>query len=244
MRVLFCSNVEHLIISATLLFFVCSATATKIPLQASESQRILEGQQDTPNCQRAVSRLSKLSSHILSDKTQCSALASRFHDSVFIGQSGTWAFWDAKQAEVVPACRVEPSSADDISSILGTLVQNECHFAVKSGGHERTAGASNAAGGVTIDLARLNSIQIAEDRQSITLGAGLLWGDIYQGLEAEKLMILGGRIADVGIGGLLLGGNMLRCHTTCGMYANVEQEEFRFSLIDAGWPVTRSFHTS
>lgn len=127
-------------------------------------------------------------------------------DAVFLGQTGNFDFWDAKQREVVPICRVEPSTAADVTFMLRTVVEQNCSFAVKSGGHERTRGASNAEDGLTIDLVRLKSLEISEDRQSIKIGPGWKWGELYHRLESEELMVLGGRIADVGVGGLLLGG--------------------------------------
>jgi FAD/FMN-containing dehydrogenase len=93
--------------------------------------------------------------------------------------------------------------------VLKTLIEKECHFAIKSGGHDRTPGSSNADGGVTIDLVRLNEVRVAQDRKSVKLGAGLRWLDVYTALEKEGLMVGGGRVADVGVGGLTLGGKVM-----------------------------------
>jgi FAD/FMN-containing dehydrogenase len=84
--------------------------------------------------------------------------------------------------------------------------ENKCHFAIKSGGHARFAGASNADGGVTIDLVRLNSITLSADKKSVTIGAGNRWAEVYRSLEAENLTVIGGRVATVGVGGVILGG--------------------------------------
>lgn len=40
------------------------------------------------------------------------------------------------------------------------------------------------------------------------MGAGNKWLKVYKALEAENLMVLGGRVADVGVGGLTLGGGI------------------------------------
>lgn len=93
--------------------------------------------------------------------------------------------------------------------MLKTLIDTECHFAIKSGGHDRTPGSSNAEGGVTIDLVRLNEVKLAQDRKSVKLGAGLRWLNVYTALEKEGLMVGGGRVADVGVGGLTLGGKVM-----------------------------------
>lgn len=106
----------------------------------------------------------------------------------------------------MPACRVQPTSAEEVSLILGIVKDNRCHFAVKSGGHSQVTGASVAADGVTIDLAKMNKVEVSKDRKSVYVGAGSLWLDVYRTVEAEDLLVVGGRVADVGVGGLLTGG--------------------------------------
>lgn len=124
---------------------------------------------------------------------------------------GKFQMWDAKQHELTPACRVEPSSTEDVVFILQTLVKENCKFAVKSGGHSRTAGASNSDGGVTIELgARMRSVETAKDKKTVKVGGGAQWFDVYSALEKEDLMVVGGRVADVGVGGLTLGGEIRR----------------------------------
>ena len=137
---------------------------------------------------------------------------------MFRGQTGDFDFWDAKQRDLFPACRVEPESSDDITQILKIAVNYSCTFAVKSGGHERTPGASNADGGITIDLVRLKSLSVSEDKTSVIIGAGWRWEELYQALHKDKIVVLGGRIADVGVGGLLLGG----MYTTLSLAAFTE----------------------
>ena len=95
-----------------------------------------------------------------------------------------------------------------MSAILKTVIDAKCHFAIKSGGHDRTPGSSNADAGITIDLARLNGVRIAEDKKSVRIGAGLRWLDVYTALERAGLMVVGGRVSDVGVGGLTLGGKL------------------------------------
>ena len=114
--------------------------------------------------------------------------------------------WAAQQGELVPACRVEPASAKEVAIVLEMLKATQCHFAIKSGGHARYPGASNTNGGVTVDLRQINTVEIAKDGMSAKVGAGSRWRDVYQILEAQGLTVVGGRVADVGVGGLTLGG--------------------------------------
>ena len=118
-------------------------------------------------------------------------------------------YWDARQNNEIPACRVEPTTAEEVAAVLRTLVKEQCKFAVRSGGHSRDAGSSNVDGGVTIDLARMKNVEIAEDKKTARIGAGARWVDAYTAVEKENLMVVGGRVADVGVGGLTLGGMSL-----------------------------------
>ncbi|KAF4541573.1 Fad binding domain-containing protein [Lasiodiplodia theobromae] len=118
----------------------------------------------------------------------------------------TFTIWDAKQAAVTPACRVEPSNVADVTQILAILTRHWCTFAVKGGGHSRAVDASNSVGGVTVDMGRLDVIEVAADRQSARLGAGLVLQEAYQGVEAEGVSFVGGRVASVGLAGYTMGG--------------------------------------
>lgn len=83
-----------------------------------------------------------------------------------------------------------------------------CPFAVKSGGHAAFSGASNIAGGITVDLAELNQITLSDDKSVASIGPGNTWYDVYAALEPHNLVAIGGRVAGIGVGGLILGGRL------------------------------------
>ncbi|KAF7508649.1 hypothetical protein GJ744_009041 [Endocarpon pusillum] len=138
----------------------------------------------------------------------CAVIAGSLPSALYYAKTGNFQLWDTKQSDLTPVCRVEPSSSEEVSFVLKTLIDTKCHFAVKSGGHACSPGSSNADGGVTIDLVRMNEVQVAKDRKSVKIGAGLRWGDVYIALEKEGLMVVGGRVTDIGVGGLTLGGGL------------------------------------
>jgi hypothetical protein len=80
---------------------------------------------------------------------------------------------------VVPACIIQPVSPQEVSIAIQMTGKYECHSAVKSGGHARSVGASNADGGITFDLKCLNGIQVSEDRQTTYVGTANRWGSVY-----------------------------------------------------------------
>jgi FAD/FMN-containing dehydrogenase len=103
---------------------------------------------------------------------------------------------------------VTPQTAEEVSLTLRVLKQLQCQFAVKSGGHAAFEGASNIEGGVTIDLVDLNEISVSDERNVTSLGPGNRWVDVYRKLDGMGLSVVGGRVADIGVGGLILGGGI------------------------------------
>jgi FAD/FMN-containing dehydrogenase len=117
-------------------------------------------------------------------------------------------YWSAQQETQVPACRVVPTCAEDVSTTLSILKAQNCQFAVKSGGHASFAGASNIDSAIAIDLLNLTSFTISSDRKQVSVGTGLRWGQVYLKLDAVGLSVIGGRNSDIGVGGLTLGGGI------------------------------------
>jgi FAD/FMN-containing dehydrogenase len=87
-------------------------------------------------------------------------------------------------------------------------VDNWCRFAVKGGGHARNPDDSVSVGGVTIDMVNFKSIDISPTQDRAKVGSGHTLYSLYTGLEAHNLSALGGRVADVGLGGYALGGGI------------------------------------
>lgn len=95
-----------------------------------------------------------------------------------------------------------------------------CQFAIRSGGHTAWAGAANVEGGVTLDLRKLNSVQVNSAKATVSLGAGGTWDLVYSKLDPMNLSVNGGRTAGVGIGGLSTGGGISYFGTRYGWTAD------------------------
>ncbi|RYP31090.1 hypothetical protein DL767_005934 [Monosporascus sp. MG133] len=119
-------------------------------------------------------------------------------------------YFSAQQSAIHPACIVSPETTQDVSATVAWLMTkgNDCHFAVRSGGHTSWAGASNIAGGVVIDLRTLSTVELSADKSTILVGAGATWDAVYAKLDPLGLSVNGGRAAGVGVGGLTLGGGI------------------------------------
>lgn len=76
------------------------------------------------------------------------------------------------------------------------------------------AGAANIDSGVVIDLRSMKTITAnvvdmgAERATIVSIGAGARWGEVYSYLDPLKLATMGGRVSDIGVAGLTLGGKL------------------------------------
>jgi FAD/FMN-containing dehydrogenase len=121
-------------------------------------------------------------------------------------------FYSAQQAELAPVCIIQPETAEQVSHAVNIIRDQECAFAVKSGGHGQHAGSSSIHNGIVIDLIKLNNIELSDDKSTALIAAGNTWKDVYPILEEHGLAVIGGRHASVGVGGFTLGGTFTCIH--------------------------------
>ncbi|KAK0201418.1 hypothetical protein DFS33DRAFT_1347142 [Desarmillaria ectypa] len=118
-------------------------------------------------------------------------------------------YFSLDQGGMQPACIVFPSNASQVSTAISIAAHHTCQFAVKSGGHMTWTGASNiGTDGFAIDLANINTIAITDNGDSVILGSGLRWKDVYNYLEPLNLTTVGARMPNVGVGGFIVGGGI------------------------------------
>ena len=55
-------------------------------------------------------------------------------------------------------------------------------------------------------MTRFNEVTYHPDNQTATVGAGLVWDDVYEGLEPHGVNVVGGRVSGIGVAGFSLGG--------------------------------------
>jgi FAD/FMN-containing dehydrogenase len=61
-------------------------------------------------------------------------------------------------------------------------------------------------GGVTIDLRRMNIVEVATNGSFARVGGGAVTADVYSALDARNMSFVGGRVGSVGVGGFATGG--------------------------------------
>jgi FAD binding domain/Berberine and berberine like len=104
-----------------------------------------------------------------------------------------------------PALVVQCSGTADVVDAVNFARGNGLTVGVRGGGHS-IAGLSSMKGGVLIDLANMNGVEIDPDRKVARVQGGALWGDVDREAQAFGLVTPGGVVSDTGVAGLTLGG--------------------------------------
>ncbi|GKZ45812.1 hypothetical protein AbraIFM66951_008506 [Aspergillus brasiliensis] len=148
------------------------------------------------------------------------------------------ACWDT------PSCAILPGSDSEVSKTLKIVTFFGAKFSVRSGGHSPNPGwADIGQPGILIDLRRLNGIALSPDQSVLRVGPGARWGDVYQTLDNTKVTVIGGRIEDVGVGGLILGGGYFHFSNQYGLAAD-NVKNFRVVLADGTVTDANATHNS
>ncbi|KAK0374125.1 FAD binding domain-containing protein, partial [Colletotrichum limetticola] len=114
-------------------------------------------------------------------------------------------YWSITAA-LDPWCVAQPSTAEDVSTIITTLAASNCTFGVRGGGHGSFAGSNSVNDGVTIDFGFFNSTTYNPDTKIASIGPGGHWQTVYDTLAPYGVVVTGGRAGTVGTGGFILGG--------------------------------------
>ncbi|KAG7087192.1 hypothetical protein E1B28_013173 [Marasmius oreades] len=112
-----------------------------------------------------------------------------------------------KNAVLKPSYIAQPATVQDIPlAIKFALSQNPpLELAVKGGGVSPYP-ASSSDGGLVIDLSHLKAVKVADDKQSVSVGGGALWSDVYAETDKHGVVPIGGNVHFLGVGGVTLAG--------------------------------------
>ncbi|KAF1361240.1 FAD-binding domain-containing protein [Lizonia empirigonia] len=145
---------------------------------------------------------------------ECTSLKIIYGDSKLILENSTAyntftsAYWSSQQGTVQPRCVFKPSQALEVSNLVLLSRLTNCPFAVKGGGHAAFAGASNIEGGITVTMESFKQVSVSTNKKIVDIGPGNRWVDVYTALEPYGIGVPGGRMAPVGVPGLILGGGI------------------------------------
>ena len=104
-----------------------------------------------------------------------------------------------------PAVIARCATTADVAASVRFARESELVIAVRCGGHS-VAGLSVCEGGVLIDLAGLNEIEVDPVAKTARAGGGVQWGDLDAATQQYALHVPGGRVTTTGVGGFTTGG--------------------------------------
>ncbi|KAH9945031.1 FAD-binding domain-containing protein [Epithele typhae] len=110
-------------------------------------------------------------------------------------------------AELPARYVVQPTAYTDIPPVLAYAASQTppIQLAVKGGG-AHTATWSSSDGGIVIDLSKLNKVSLSDDKQTISVQGGAIWGDVYAVTSQAGVDVVGSPFWFIGVGGFTVGG--------------------------------------
>jgi FAD/FMN-containing dehydrogenase len=105
----------------------------------------------------------------------------------------------------LPALVVCPTGTADVVAAITFAREKQLLVAVRGGGHS-IAGLSSVDGGMLLDLARMNGVEVDPLAGTVHVQAGALVGDMDHETQAFGLVAPNGIVSDTGVAGLTLGG--------------------------------------
>ncbi|KAK7189489.1 FAD binding domain-containing protein [Paraphaeosphaeria sporulosa] len=152
-------------------------------------------------------------------------------------------YWSTACGAMKPSCQLYPTTADEVAAIVRILNANNETFAVKSGGHSPNQGFASIDGGPLISTRELNEVIYDAGNGVVRVGPGNDWDDVIGALDGTGVTVVGGRIGDVGVGGLVLGGGLSFLSTQYGWVAN-NVVEYEIVLANASIVTASESHNA
>jgi FAD/FMN-containing dehydrogenase len=106
-----------------------------------------------------------------------------------------------------PAAIIRPADATEVARVVTLARDSGLELAVRGGGHS-SAAHGTTDGGIVLDLAAMNALDIDPQQRTAWAQAGLTAGAYTTAAHAHGLATGFGDTASVGIGGLTLGGGV------------------------------------
>jgi hypothetical protein len=115
-----------------------------------------------------------------------------------------------------PALIARPEDEAGVAAIVNLAREQGLALAVRCGGHG-VSGHGTVEGGILLDLAGLNSVEVDPNAKIARAGGGTTWGELDEATQQHGLAVTGGRVPSTGIGGLTLGSGSGWLERTYGL---------------------------
>ena len=106
-----------------------------------------------------------------------------------------------------PALVARARNPQDVARAIRVAQERDLLVAIRGGGHNG-AGLGTCDGGVVVDLAGLDSVQVDPKAGTVRVGGGCTWGQVDTATGEYGLATPSGIISTTGVGGLTLGGGL------------------------------------
>ncbi|KAL4975568.1 hypothetical protein BDW66DRAFT_151852 [Aspergillus desertorum] len=123
-------------------------------------------------------------------------------EEIFEVATARWSYYHPPNFTVV----VEVANEEDVTKTIKYANANNLPFLAVNGGHGSISSLSNIDHGIEIWIHKLNSIQIAEDGKTVTVGGGIRSAELIPALFAHKKHTVHGVCECVSYLGPALGG--------------------------------------
>ena len=119
-------------------------------------------------------------------------------------------YWNVANSHLRASCAFFPGNADQVADVVKQLGRYPAApFGLKSGGHQPAPGFSATDAGVLISFEpNMAATTRSEDGKHFWVGPGARWGDVYNVTAETNQVAVGGRLANIGVGGFILGGGL------------------------------------
>ncbi|KAI4241491.1 MAG: hypothetical protein LQ352_007433 [Teloschistes flavicans] len=104
-----------------------------------------------------------------------------------------------------PNCIFEPTTVREVQFFVGLLAITASPYAIRSGGHSPFKDFASTDHGVLIAMHKMKGVEYDAPSETVRLAMGNTWGDVYQALIPHQRIVVGGRLAPVGMA-LVTGG--------------------------------------
>lgn len=106
-------------------------------------------------------------------------------------------------------CIVTPNSVEDVARVMKIITSTQSTFSVRSGGHDFNVNHSSVGEtGILVDMVNFNQTTLSSDKETMVIGVGARWGDVYQALSGSGVSLNGARSPNPAVGGQTLGGGI------------------------------------
>ncbi len=115
-----------------------------------------------------------------------------------------------------PALIAHCTGPADVAKGIAFAREHDLPLAIRGGGHNG-AGLGVCEGGVVLDLAPLDGVQVDPGARTVRVGGGCTWGSVDRATGEHGLATPSGIISTTGVGGLTLGGGLGHLTRRCGL---------------------------